>query len=150
MKQWVFCIFCLMSKLGTLCARIEEQVDEASRNLTTDTLTLFNNVLRLNDAKRRIVNFLVLGRMMKSRLEKEEAVILQRRAKMESFDEIAKSLGLSRSGAARKCDAAVQKCIDAALSLTFTEERFIAEYKDIPLIYDTVRRLSKAAGIKAA
>ena len=141
MKFWITAIFYLANRLEELADRVSEEIDALSVSLTMETYKLFETVLALEDKKRRLCNFKVLGGLMKEKLSTGEQEVLLRHIRGESFEEIGTALGISKSTAARKFKSAVDTCIAYSESLTYTERRYIDEYKDIPLIWRTVKRM---------
>lgn len=140
MKHWILAVFNLASRLGKLCDRVDQEIDAVSCSLTTDTYTLCEAILALSDKKVRLINFKVMGQLMKEKLSDTEFEIVSCRARGATFEEIGNACGLSKSTAARRFQSAVEKCARAAGQLTFTEKKFTDEYKDIPLIYKTVKK----------
>ena len=140
MKFWIMAIFFLSGRLQSLCEEIEKEIDCLALSLTGDTYKLFETVLRLNDKKIRVINFKVLGGMMKKKLNDVEYAALIRHIRGESFEDIGQALSMSKSGAARRLQSAIAKCAAVVGALIFTEERLISEYCDIPLIFKTVQR----------
>ena len=145
MKFWVMAIFSLSERLARLARRVDKDMESLSVSMTVETVTLFEAMLALEDKKRRICNFKVFKDLMVDKLKPGELEIVSRYIKGEVLQEIADDLKISKSTAARKFNRAMDVCGKYLVSMTFTEERFLAEYKDIPLIWRTVKQFGRNA-----
>lgn|GEM_PF-791249 len=146
MKHWILTIFRLSSRMDKLCVRVDRQIDRLAVNLTLDTTKLINAILILQDRKVRFINFRVLYSRMKAALSPAERALAVRYANGESLLEIALSLGISHSTVARRLRKIVEVCGAVLRDLKFDEKRLLKDYRDIPLIYNTVKEFERCDG----
>lgn len=143
MKNWIKVIFALDSKLDALTYSIDSQVDCLSKVIGGDTLELFDNIMRLNDKKVRLINLRVLHDKMKEALSERELIIITQSAKGKPLSEIADMLGLSRSHIYRLHDRAVLRLIKLLRFYGYDNKRFTDDYSDMTLINKMYKKLAK-------
>ena len=141
MKAWIKAIFFLNSKLGNLLDSIQDEMDVLSKNLILETFTLCDKMLKLEDKKRRICNLKVLHSLFKSKLSNIEYNLIKKHLLQgKTFEEISATLTKSKSQLSRDYCKALDKCEEVSIAMTFSEERLEREYKDIILVYKTVKK----------
>ena len=148
MKNWIRVIFALNNRLDALTYSIDRQVENMSELLTVPTMELFDSIIELNDKKVRIINMRVLHDKMKEALSSREYYVIARSSHGASFSEIGESLGLSKGHVYRLYQRTIQKLTRVLSSYGYTEEKFLEDYKDIPLIarmYKKYARVVEAA-----
>jgi len=144
MKFWIKTVFYLAGKLGRLVDTIDKEMAELSLCMVSDTFTIFDSMLKLEDKKRRLCNFKVIRDLMRAGLELQEKEIVRRHViRGQTFGEIASDMDISKSKVNRIFLEAVKKCEAVAISLTYTEERFEKEYADIPLVFGTYKKAAR-------
>jgi DNA-binding NarL/FixJ family response regulator len=127
-------------KLNALCERIESGIEACSRDLRTETIKLFDSLISLNDKKVRVINFKVLGKLIKDKLSADEKKMLKMAAAGKTIEETAAFFNLNKSTVYRKIKASVKKAAGVLNGLSFNAERLEREYKDIPLIYRAMQK----------
>ncbi len=148
MKNWIRVIFALNNKLDALAYSIEGQVDSLSSLTTVPTMELFDDIIKLNDKKVRIINLRVLHDKMKEALSPREHTIIMRSSLGTSFCEIAESIGLSKGHVYRIYLKTIQKLSRILNSYGYTVDKFKSDYQDVALIdraYKSFSRRDKAS-----
>ncbi len=148
MKNWIRVIFALNNKLDALTYSIEGQVDSLSSLTTVPTMELFDDIIKLNDKKVRIINLRVLHDKMKEALTSREHAIIMRSSLGTSFGEIAESIGLSKGHVYRIYLKTIQKLSKILNSYGYTVDKFKSDYKDVAIIdraYKSFARCGEAS-----
>lgn len=143
MKNWIRVIFALNPKLDALTYSIDGQVDSLSSLTSVPTMELFDNIIRLNDKKVKIINLRVLHDKMKEAISEREHYIILHSARGASFGEIADKLSLDKGYVYRVYRKAVQKLTKLLISYGYDKQKFIDDYSDITLINRTYKKLTK-------
>ncbi|MCL2847571.1 MAG: hypothetical protein FWE13_02315 [Firmicutes bacterium] len=135
MKHWISTIFYLNNKLNKLLDALSQELESYAVNLTIDTFRVFDLIMKIEDKKRRICNFKVLGDLIKSKLNISQKEIVNRYiVKGDSFEQIAYGSGVSKSTTNRRFKEAINIAIATAISLGYNEDKLTKEYCDIMLI----------------
>ena len=144
MNSWIKTIFFLSSKLGKLEKILKGSMEDLSKNMTLDTYTLCNKMLAIEDKLRRVCNFRVIGKMLEAHLSKDELTLIKRHIiAKETFADMAYEAGLNKSTLTRRFAKAIDSCITFCENLTFTLDRMQKDYKDIPLIIETLKMFTR-------
>lgn len=143
MKNWIKVIFALNSKLDALTYSIDGQVESLSSLITVPTMELFEDIIKLNDKKVRIINLRVLHDKMKEALTSREHFIIMQSSFGASFGEIADSLALSKGHVYRIYLKTVQKLSKILNSYGYNAEKFMSDYKDVALIDRTYKQFAR-------
>lgn len=147
MKNWIKVIFALNSKLDAMTYSIDGQVDSLSSLFNVPTMELYDNIIKLNDKKVRIINLRVLHDKMKEALSEREYYIMTCIARGATFEEIAGRIGLTKGGTYRIYRQIIIKLSKILVAHGYTIDKFAADYGDIALVSRTYKKL---AGLKEA
>jgi len=144
LNNWIKAVFFLSGKLSKLEKILQESMEKLSTNMSIDTYSLCNQMLLVEDKLRRVCNFKVLSKMLCAHLPKDDTVLIKRHIiAKQSFADIAAELGVHKSTPSRKFNKAIEACVKFCEGLTFNLSRFEKDYKDIPLITETVKMFNK-------
>jgi len=148
MKYWILTIFRLKEQMPKLCGRIDNQIERLAVNLTMDTHKLIKAILVLQDRKTRFINMHVLYNRMRAVLSPAEYALVMRYAQGKTLLEIALADGVAECTVSRRLRGAVEVCAAVANNLRFGCERFERDYRDVPLVYNTVKGFERCGGHK--
>jgi len=144
MKVWIKAIFLLASKMGALAEAIAQEMDNLSVDYITNTIVACEQMMLLEDKKRRVVNFKVFNNLLKAQLTKDEYKLVKLHViEAKTFEEIAIELESSKSALSRKFNCIIKTCEEFLTKLTYTQDRLLKEYKDIALVYKMVQKLER-------
>lgn len=144
MKNWIRVIFAINGKLDALTYSIDGQVENLSALTTVPTMELFDDIIKLNDKKVRLINLRVLHDKMEEALTSRERYIIVRSSMGYSFGEIADALGLSKGNVYRTYLKTQKKLCKILSSYGYTKEKFERDYEDIALINRTYLHFARA------
>lgn len=143
MKNWIKVIFALNNKLDALTYSIDSQVDSLSKVTGGNTMELFDNIIRLNDKKVRLINMRVLHDKMREALSERELFIISQSAKGKPLVDIAAELDISKSHAYRLFNKTITKLCKVLASYGYDREKLESDYGDVVLITKTYKKLLK-------
>ncbi len=146
----------LSTKLEYYWENLEERIDSLSVCLTSDTLSICDEIMSLNEKKVLLCNLKVIYSYFIAALKKDERLIIEEYAKNQTLEAISKMIGCSKSTVMRRLNKAVKKCSAVIMALGYNAAKLNSEYGGYAAVcgtYNRIRReheMRRAAGQQSA
>lgn len=142
MENWILAILALSGKLAAAAEMYANRAEATALDLKGNVTELCEQIMELNDIKRRIVNMRVMFDMLKSELSETEFSLISEYAS-KSLTEIALCRKLSRTSVYRMLKRALKKAEKILWKIRVDFDRMNSDYLGIPLcraVYLKVKR----------
>lgn len=150
MNFWILTILDMSTKLDYYADNLEKRAEGLSVCLTKDTLSLFNEIMDLNNKKIKLINFKVMYDSVIATLKKDERIIMEEYAKNQTLEEIGKLLDVNKSTVMRRMNKAILKCGAVLTALGYTSKKLFSEYGDYAAVYYTFTKIKNEHRLRQA
>lgn len=150
MKKWIIIIMQSALQVDRMMERLDILNERAALNFKGKTMDTVNEILAINEKKRKLVNLNVLNGSMLKALNPEQIKMISAYARGRSMMNIGEEMGISKSGVFRKLQIIAEKCANVLKRLGFDERRLEREFGDIFLVKQLYKNLNRRHVCKEA